>query len=555
MDRRSFISQFTAGPRNELARTSILAAPLPEISDSIAADGRSAPSPAKPLDIAAGLEPYTEPLDEVSAAHLLRRTGFGAAPGRVANLVGVSAADAAAGLVSDAANLALPDPPSWANTPPPNRNPESPEFQAFITDNNQWLVDYRYEWFELMYSAGLRERLTLFWHNHFVTSTGAYFLAAFAYRYLTLIRTHVLGDFRDFVRAIGIDPAMLLYLNGTQNEVGAPNENYARELLELFTMGPQDSGGTANYTEADIQEIARALTGWKVDFFTLESSFNPIFFDSANKTFLGQTGPYGYDDVVDIIFQERSVQIAEFICRKLYREFVYDVPDEATVSELAQILLQNDFRIAAPLETLLSSAHFFDSAVFGARVKSPAELVTGLLTESAAPLPVGIFTNAALLSFFMEQVVLNPPNVAGWPGHHAWVNTTTLPIRWLGPDFLMTNGTGTDLVDLIPLAQSVHDPNDPHAAFRLPLALADHFMPVPVAELDIPPVEGEFSGDLVNYPIPNEFLNGPEYVLDLAKLFLAGLPWHDWYLYEAGANLRIYLYLRFLFQLPEFQLT
>ncbi len=554
MDRRTFISQFSAALPHESTRGSADHDRFPRPVVPTAA-GVLLPDSAVPLNIAAGLEPYTAALNEVTAAHLLRRTGFGAAPGRIADLVGTTGIDAAATLVAEAKTLPLPDPPFWANTPPPNRTPESPEFQAFIADNNQWLVDYRYDWFQLMYAAGLRERLALFWHNHFVTSTGAYFLAAFAHRYLTLIRTHLLGDFREFVRAIGVDPAMLLYLNGTQNEVGAPNENYARELLELFTSGPQDSGGASNYTEADIQEIARALTGWKVDFFTLESSFNPIFFDSGNKTFLGQTGPFGYDDVVDVIFQERSVQVAEFICRKLYREFVYEAADESIVSDLAQILLQNDFSLAAPLEVLLSSAHFFDTAVIGARVKSPAELVTGLLTESAAPLPEGIFTNAALLSFFMEQVVLNPPNVAGWPGHHAWVNTTTLPIRWLGPDFLMTNGTGTDLLDLIPLAEAVHDPGDPHAAFRLPLALADHFMPVPVHELDIPPVEGEFSGDLVNYPIPDEFLNGPEYVLDLAKLFLAGLPWHDWYLYEEGANLRIYLYLRFLFQLPEFQLT
>ena len=488
------------------------------------------------------------------AAHLLRRTGFGAAPDRVSELVGLQASAAAAAIVDDAYSLALPDPPFWADMAPPNADPNTPEFQTYITDNNQWLVDYRYDWFERMYYYGLRERLTLFWHDHFVTSTGAYFLAPFAYRYLTLLRTHALGNFKDLVYEVGIDPAMLLYLNGTQNEIGTANENYARELLELFTMGQVDAHGISNYTEADIQEIARALTGWKVNFFSLQSSFTGFYHDTGPKTFMQRTGSWGYADVVDIIFEERTQAIAEFVCAKLYAEFVYAVPDPVIVAELAEILVQSDFELKPVVETLLQSAHFFDNAVAGARIKSPAELVTGMLIESHAPLPSGVFSIAGRLSFFLEQVVLNPPNVAGWPGHHAWVSTTTLPIRWLTPDFLLTNGTGTDLMDMIPLASLLVDPGDPHAAFRLPVALARHVLAVPVDELDFPIIDGDFAGDLVTYPIPDEFLNGPPYVLDLAKVFLGGLPWHDWNLYEAGANIKIYLYLRFLFQLPDYQL-
>ncbi len=513
------------------------------------------PTASAPLAIEAGLEPYNTALDSRTAAHLLRRSGFGADPVEVRNLIGQTAAAAADAIVDAAVTLPMPDPPFWANTPPPNRDPGSPEFQQYLADNNQWLVDYRYDWIERMYAYGLRERLTLFWHNHFVTSTGSYFLAPFADRYITLLRLRALGNFRDLVFDIGTDPAMLLYLNGTQNEVGAPNENYARELLELFTMGQLDSQGASNYSEADIREIARALTGWKVDFFTLQSSFNPFFFDGGTKTFLGRTGSFGYSDVVDIIFDERRLEIAEFVCAKLYREFVYEVPDPVIVSELAQIFLVNNFDVAPVIRTLLTSAHFFDNAVAGARIKSPVELATGLLIESRVPLPEQIFTNVGRLTFFMEQVVLNPPNVAGWPGYHTWVSTTSLPIRWLSPDFILTNGGGQELLDLLPLAESVHDPGDPHAAFRLPLALAEHFIPVSIDELDLPPVEGEFTGDLITYPIPDEFLNGPAYVLDLAKLFLAGLPWHDWYLYATGSNAHVYRYIRFLLQLPEYQLT
>ncbi len=508
-----------------------------------------------PLAIEAGLQPYNAALDPRTAAHLLRRTGFGAGPVRIRELLGQTGAAAADAIVDAAIATPMPDPPFWSNTPPPNRDPGSPEFQQYLTDNNQWLVDYRYDWIERMYAYGLRERLTLFWHNHFVTSTGAYFLAPFADRYITLLRLRALGNFRQLVFDIGTDPSMLLYLNGTQNEVRAPNENYARELLELFTMGQLDSQGGSNYAETDIREIARALTGWKVDFFTLQSSFNPFFFDSGTKTFFGRSGSFGYADVIDILFEERRQQTAEFVCAKLYREFVYEVPDPVIVSELAQILVLNDFDLAPVVRTLLMSEHFFDSAVVGARIKSPVELATGLLIETHVPLPELIFTTAGRLTFFMEQVVLNPPNVAGWPGYHTWVSTTSLPIRWLTPDFILTNGGSQELLNLVPLAEAIHDTSDPHAAFRLPLALAEHFLPVSLDELDLPPVEGEFTGDLISYPIPDEFLNGPAYVLDLAKLFLAGLPWHDWYLYATGSNAHMYRYIRFLLQLPEYQLT
>ncbi len=515
-------------------------------------------APIKPLSVAAGLEPHTEPLTALTAAHLLRRTGFGASRSILNDLVGQTAGQVVTDLINDALNLPLPPDPVWANEPPPNPTTMPDEFNQYLQDNNEWALEYRYDWTRLLYVDGLREKMTLFWHDHFVTNISAYVLAPFAVQYLTTLRTRCLGDFKQFVYDIGIDPGMLVYLNGTDNNAGEPNENYARELLELFTMGQERNDGTENYTQADIEEIARALTGWKTDYFALSSVFNPfpgIYHDDTEKTFFGQTGNFGYQDVVDIIFAQRADATAEYICRKLYQEFVYPGADESIVSELAQIFKDNDFQIAPVVTAILSSAHFYDPEVIGAKIKTPIELIIGLLLETDSVIPEGTFELSGRISFFLEQVLLNPPSVEGWQTHHPWISTTSFPIRWLVPDFLLTGGTGLDLLNFVPLAEQLYDPQSPLAAFYLPLALAEHFIPVPVSELDIQDVDGGFAGDLVNNPIPQEIENGPEYVKTLAKAFLAGTPWYEWYLYQENANLRIFAYLRYLLQTPEYQLT
>ena len=511
-----------------------------------------------PLNVQAGLDPYTDLLTEKTAAHLLRRTGFGASRPQIEALVGMTATAAVTDIISNAVNLPLPADPVWANEAPPNPNTMPDEFEQYIQDNNEWSVEYRYDWMQQFYESGLREKLTLFWHDHFVTNISAYVLSPFAVQYLTTLRTHALGDFKQFVYDIGIDPGMLVYLNGTDNESGAPNENYARELLELFTMGQNRNDGTINYTQDDIEEIARALTGWKTDFFGLTSVFNPfpgLFHDTTSKTFFGQTGNFGYQDVVDIIFDQRADATAEYICRKLYQEFVYPRADEVIVAELAQIFKDADFQIEPVVAAILCSSHFFDTEVIGARIKTPIELITGLLLETGSELPEGMFELAGRIAFFLEQVPLNPPSVEGWQTHHPWISTTSFPIRWLTPDFLLTSGTGIDLLDFIGLAEQLYDSQSPLAAFYLPLALAEHYIPVPISELDLQSVDGGFAGDLVNNPIPPEIENGPEYVKTLAKAFLAGSPWYEWFLYQENANLRIFAYLRYLLQTPEFQLT
>lgn len=549
-DRRAFLRRFMPPPgmsAPEMPAPVAARAAAPEASTITA-------GPLAPLGIEAGLEPYTAPLDARRAAHLLRRACFGAAPDRVADFTGRAADEVVDELVDEALARPLPEPPSWAETPPPPRGSSEEAFQAYFEDNAMWLRQYRSDWFREMIDGGLRERMTLFWHDHFVTATQAYALAPFAHRYLTLLRTHALGNFQQFVYEVGIDPAMLIYLNGNVNEFGAPNENYARELLELFTMGQYDHLGQENYTQEDILEIARALTGWVVDYFALQVYFLFFLHDGGEKSFMGRTGAFGYDDVVEIIFEERAEAVAHFICRKLYEEFVYAAPDEALVDELATVFVENGFEIAPVMRALLKSAHFFDEQVVGARVKSPAELMTGLLIETKAEPSEAIYELMPRAGFFMGQWVLDPPNVAGWPGHHNWLTTTTLPIRWIVQDVMLYGDGGAQPLDLTALAAGVYDAADPYAGVYLPAALAEHLLPVPVETLDIGEVDGEFVGNLEANPIPDEVLDTP-HMKNLAMVFLAGIPWYEWTLSSNDANNRLLGFVRYLMQFPEFHLT
>ncbi len=500
------------------------------------------------------LQPLQTPLSKQQAAHFLRRTSFFGTTEEVALLAGRSAIDVVNEAVDAAMNLDTPPPPPWVNDYPPGRDAPASERQAYNTQNNAWLRDYRRDWYLDLKKTGFRERYTLFWHNHFVTETQPYKYAVLAHRYLHLLRTSGFGDFKLFVAAVGVDQAMLIYLDGDSNTFQAPNENYARELLELFTMGPLDKDGIPNYTENDVQEIARALTGWVVDWENKTTVLNPSRHDFEEKTIFGITGQFGYQDVIDLIFSERAEQTAYFLAEKLYTAYIYESPDSDVVQALADQLITSNFVVHPVLRSLLASEHFFNSENIGAMIKSPLDLLIGMgrmfSIENSANLP-RYYDNASTL---MGQRLLNPPNVAGWPGYHDWLSTTTLPLRWIASDISIFGGSGSLEPDLLPLAASLHDTNDPAAALYLPTALAEFLLALPLADVEIPEITDEFGGDLVNNPLPDDIKNGPEHVRNLAKLFLAGLPWYEWYLYNTGSHNYLQAYVRSILKYPEFQL-
>ena len=511
---------------------------------------------AKPLSIQAGLEAYEGTLSRDQAAYLLRRTGFGASIDQINAITDRNAAEVIDEIVDaalDTVTTPVPPEPVWANELIPF-NGSQEEIDQYIQNMIAWGNELQDEWLSAMIRVGFRERMTLFWHNHFVTQYEGYFVAMHGYRYLRLLREHALGNVKNFVYAIGLDPAMLRYLNGDSNQKIEPNENYARELLELFTMSPKDQEGNDNYTQTDIEEIARALTGWVIDYLTHTTVFLPERFDEGVKSFLGRTGEFGYDEVIDIIFEERGAQTAYFISEKLYTEFVYALPDPVIVQQLADELVSNEFNLVPVIRILLKSAHFFDPQLSGAQIKSPVDLLAGMSNE------VGVTPNEVGTSFlkaaasFLEQTLLGPPNVAGWPGYHSWVSTTSLPIRWLLTDFLLFGDNGGNLVNLVPVVKKMPEATDPLAAFKLPVAMASYFLAVPGENLDIGNVTEEFGGDLVNFPIPEEVVNGPSYIQNLAKIFLVGVPWYEWDIDSEQAPLLLVLFARFLTQMPEFQL-
>jgi len=497
-------------------------------------------------------------------------------PAIVDQVAGMYAADAVPALLAEAQQQPPPARPDWADaafpTPPgegatrEEREAYRQERDEYLEANSVWVQEYRAAWVGEFFRRGPLESMALFWSNHFVTESGGYFnLAIYSYRYLDLLRTHALGNFRDFVYDIGLNPAMLLYLNGNTNEVTAPNENYARELLELFTMGQTGLRGETNYTQQDIEEIARALTGWVVDPFQLEVYFIPQLHDHGSKTIFGQAGTFDYEGVIDLLFSERPRAIAEFVAAKLYRHVVYHAPgggpvfnglDPDVVGALADVLLDADFEIEPVVTSLLSSAHFFDPEVMGAQIKSPISMTVGTLAElqPEAPAP-RTFSTLDRLAFILQQRLFDPPNVAGWEEHHRWIDTTTLPVRWLISDFMIYGDRYRPSLDLIPFAAAIHDPAELTAAFRLPVAMAEHLLSVPIEEISIDAPDEPFAGDLVNHPIPQEILDEPDHVRTLAKIFLAGVPWYEWNLYLDQSPAQLLQFTRYLMHLPEYQLT
>jgi uncharacterized protein (DUF1800 family) len=272
------------------------------------------------------------------------------------------------------------------------------------------------------------EKATLFWHGHFATSAAKVDSAQLMLAQNDLLRRHALGSFVELVQAISRDPAMLIYLDSATNRKLRPNENYARELMELFCLGP------GNYTERDIKEVARCFTGWEVR--DEKFRFNPYQHDRGQKSLLGQTGAFDGDDAVRIVLEQPAAP--RFIVRKLIRYFVFDEPEPpaSLVEPLATQFRENEFAIGPLIERVLSSQLFFSSHAIGRKIRSPVELGIGLLRALQGT------TNVYRLSEELAQLGQSPfypPNVKGWDGGRSWINSSTLLgranlVRWIVRD-------------------------------------------------------------------------------------------------------------------------
>ncbi|MDE3742439.1 DUF1800 domain-containing protein [Maribacter polysaccharolyticus] len=377
------------------------------------------------------LAPYTTPLDITRVAHLYRRLGFSASVETIKQGVGLSADALVDTLVNQAIGMAPTPAPTWADW----NNGDYPDDDDVASDlKREQLESWKITYANALLANNLRDRLSFFWSNHFVTEIDVYNCNSFLYYYVNCLQRNAIGNFKTFVSEIGLTSAMLYYLDGAYNNGNNPNENYARELYELFTLG--DGNG---YTEDDIIETAKALSGYvnRGDIGCEAVTFDPTNFNTENKTIFDQTGNWGYDDVIDILFEQRPDQIAEFICRKLYEFFVHpDSKDEANnaqviIDGMASTFISNDFELAPVLSQLFKSQHFFDDEAIGVIIKSPFDFYFNFLNESGFAYTD---TNVAEMVNYCEllsQELFDPFDVAGWQRDRSWINTNFIIGRWL----------------------------------------------------------------------------------------------------------------------------
>jgi uncharacterized protein (DUF1800 family) len=274
----------------------------------------------------------------------------------------------------------------------------------------------------------LGEKLTLFWHNHFATGLRGVYSLGLMVDQNELFREHARGSFAKLLRAVESDPAMLIWLDGGSSRKEQPNENFARELLELFTLG------NGNYTEADIRSAALGLTGWRRgrdNLFnqTYEFYYEEKLADTTEKTFLGKTGAWRRDDILRIILEQPAA--AKHVCRRLYRWFVSESaePADELIEPLAAELRATNYAIEHVVGIMLRSRHFFSPAAYRQRVKSPVEFCVGMLRQLQPERTPNLLLLAAMSCERQGQILFDPPSVKGWDGGRAWLNSNGILMR------------------------------------------------------------------------------------------------------------------------------
>ncbi len=378
------------------------------------------------LGVAGLVHAATGPMGYADARHLLARTGFGPTDAEVRSFAGLTREQAVTTLLRDVRTAAATPPPAWALESGPSGAPRGDNVseearRAYRQLQVRHDVELRGWWLQEMLTTAspLTERMTLFWHNHFVSSQQKVRVARFMYTQNALLRAHALGNFGSLLHAVSKDPAMLIYLDTAQSRKAQPNENFAREVMELFTLGE------GHYQEQDIKEAARAFTGWSIDRDTGQYLFRPGAHDYGVKTVLGTSGRFDGDAVLDVLLARP--QTGEFVTAKLWREFVSPEPDAREVQRIAQIFRGQNLDVKVALRALLLTDAFWAAENRGALVKSPVELVVGTLRQlELTPAAAAPFAIAAT---GMGQMLLSPPNVKGWPGGDVWINSTTLLAR------------------------------------------------------------------------------------------------------------------------------
>ncbi len=457
-------------------------------------------SPARTLS---GINPYTGAWGTNEVIHLLKRTMFGAKKADVDYFASLTMNQS----VDELLNPTAPDPLPPVKEYTTSTQPGTPD--ANIAQGTTWVNDINNDgtvqsqrmasykkWFTgvlINQDRSIREKMIFLWIDKFGNEANEVGYANWIYRQHTTIRQHCLGNYKQMVRSMTLDLAMLRYLNGYLNTATAPDENYARELQELFTVG---KGPDSKYTEADVKEAAKVLTGWQINFNTYQTVFNPARHSTVAKTFSsfynntvipGRTGATAGDqeltDLLNMIFAQNEV--AKYLVRKFYRWFVYYEIDAATeanvITPLADIFRSNNYEIKPVLSALFKSEHFYDVLNQGCVIKTPADIVIGSMREYNVPMPLATDWNTSYghwntLYSFMILMGLNlhdPPNVAGMPAyyqeplfHELWITSDSLPKRNQFTDVMTNSGyirNGFRMqFDFVNYARTLTNPGNPN---------------------------------------------------------------------------------------------
>jgi uncharacterized protein (DUF1800 family) len=302
--------------------------------------------------------------------------------------------------------------------------------------NRQLVLELNQKFLDEMVNSEnqLREKMAFFWQGHFAVRIQN---AAFNEQLLNILREHALGSFKNLLLKVSKAPAMLQFLNNQQNKKGHPNENFAREVMELFTMG------RGNYSEEDIKESARAFTGWGYEK-SGEFIFKEIQHDGGTKAFLGQTGNFNGDDIINIILEQKIT--AKFITTKIYRFFVNETPDKDIIEHLSDSFYHSGYDIKRLMQDIFTSDWFYDVKNIGAKIKSPIELIAGIMR--ILPMDIGNKDSLILYQKLLGQRLFAPPNVAGWPMGKDWIDSSSLILRMQLPQIM----SGIRPLDYMPQA-------------------------------------------------------------------------------------------------------
>ncbi len=359
-------------------------------------------------------------LDPAEARHLLARSGFAATPRAIEALAPLDRTAAVDSLLAAGGTAAVTAAPPWTLdwAPPQEAGLGEAERLALRDTRREQARDLQAWWLNEMLTTAspLTEVMTLFWHNHFTSSLAKVKVPVLLYRQNLLLRRHALGNFATLLREIARDPAMLVYLDNARSRREAPNENFARELMELFTLGE------GHYSEADLKDAARAFTGWSVNPATGAFAYRAAWHDSGVKSVLGREGSLGGDDVIDLLLARPET--ARTVVEKLWRQFVSESQDPAETERLAALFRNAGYEISPLLTALFTSEAFWAAENRGRLVKSPVDLVIGTLR--LFDLPVDDTRDLAWLTRRLGQDLFNPPDVKGWPGGTAWITGASL---------------------------------------------------------------------------------------------------------------------------------